>query len=108
MRSGRAATTRHRAVRDSTNCSLFREDLKVGEDTDFKERLPRRHRPVWAPEVCTTHANPTTLPAMMRDAFRRGYRSRRNWRQPWFGRFWTTVQISRRAVPGKDRVYVAA
>jgi len=38
---------------------LFRADLRTGEDTEFADRLPDALKPVWAPDVCAAHANPT-------------------------------------------------
>lgn len=54
---------------------LFREDLRTGEDSEFHQRLSAAERPVWAPEVRTVHRNPTSLPAMLADQFRRGRRA---------------------------------
>ena len=53
---------------------LFREDLRIGEDTEFIARLPERLRPVWTPGVVTMHATPTTPGRMLRDQLERGRR----------------------------------
>jgi glycosyltransferase involved in cell wall biosynthesis len=50
----------------------FREDLRVGEDTEFNRRF-RQHAPtVLALDVVTAHRYPTNFKMMLRDAFRRG------------------------------------
>lgn len=51
---------------------LFDPDLPTGEDTEFLARLD--HRPAWAPSVVTLHRNAASLPALLRDQFRRGRR----------------------------------
>lgn len=51
---------------------LFVEHLRTGEDTEFHRRLERSASPAWAPEVRTVHRNPTSLPQMIADQFRRG------------------------------------
>lgn len=51
---------------------LFREDLRVGEDTEFLRRCKPPDRPVWAPEVRTVHRSPATFRAMMADKYQRG------------------------------------
>ena len=53
---------------------LFREDLRIGEDTEFIARLPEALRPVWTSELVTMHATPTTFGRMLRDQFDRGHR----------------------------------
>lgn len=50
----------------------FREDLRVGEDTEFNSRF-RHHAPtVLALDVVTAHRYPTNFQMLLRDAFRRG------------------------------------
>lgn len=53
---------------------MFREDLRIGEDTELIARLPDAARPAWVPAVVTVHTAPTTARAMLRDQFERGYR----------------------------------
>ena len=50
----------------------FREDLRAGEDTEFNARLGREANVVAAADVRTAHRYPTTISAMLRDAYRRG------------------------------------
>jgi glycosyltransferase involved in cell wall biosynthesis len=54
---------------------LFREDLRIGEDTEFFARLPETLRPAWTAAVVTVHATPTTWRRMLRDQFERGQRT---------------------------------
>jgi glycosyltransferase involved in cell wall biosynthesis len=54
---------------------LFNETLRIGEDTDFLERLPAELKPVWEPRVQTIHRNETRLLPMLADQYRRGLRS---------------------------------
>ncbi|HZY67376.1 MAG TPA: glycosyltransferase family A protein [Devosia sp.] len=58
---------------------LFREDLRVGEDTEFHLRFDPADRPVWPPEVRAVHRNPGSFPALLRDRFRRGWRQGHYW-----------------------------
>lgn len=53
---------------------LFREDLRVGEDTEFNNRLRGEIPFVWAPEVRSAHLYPTTPLGLLRDQFARGAR----------------------------------
>lgn len=57
---------------------LFREDLRIGEDTEFHRRIGRRAI-VWAPEIRTAHRNPRKLRAFLSDQYQRGRRSGRHW-----------------------------
>jgi glycosyltransferase involved in cell wall biosynthesis len=57
----------------------FREDLRVGEDTEFNSRLRSEDQPVWAPAVQTVHRTPTSLQAMLRDQRERGRRRGLHW-----------------------------
>ena len=50
----------------------FREDLRAGEDTEFNARLGPEANVVAAADVRTAHRYPTTISAMLRDAYRRG------------------------------------
>jgi hypothetical protein len=51
----------------------FLETLHVGEDSALNDRLSDAGIEfVWAPEVVTEHAFPTTVRAMLRDGYRRG------------------------------------
>lgn len=56
-------------------CGPFREDVRIGEDTQFNARLPADQKPVWTPEVRTTHDTPQRVSKMVRDKFRRGQRT---------------------------------
>jgi glycosyltransferase involved in cell wall biosynthesis len=58
---------------------LFREDLRTGEDTDFHARLSPDDKPIWAPDVVTTHKGPATLAAFFRDQIMRGERAAAAW-----------------------------
>ena len=93
---------------------LFREDLRVGEDTEFRLRLPAEHTPAWEPKVQAIHLSPTTLTGLLRDQYARGMRaSDSSWtvsgkRIP-YGPRWTYIQVrstirkSRRLVRKRDR-----
>lgn len=50
----------------------FREDLRVGEDTEFNARFSQHTHTVLALDAVTAHRYPTRLKTMLRDAFRRG------------------------------------
>ena len=62
-----------RAVFDRVG--YFREDLRVGEDTELAARLGEPLRPMLAPEVRTAHLNPTSPAELMRDQWERGTRA---------------------------------
>jgi glycosyltransferase involved in cell wall biosynthesis len=55
-----------------TRFGRFREDLRAGEDTEFNARFRQHAATVLAADAVTAHRYPTDLPAMLRDAFRRG------------------------------------
>ncbi len=93
---------------------LFREDLRVGEDTEFLARLRPEHRPVWAPKVRAIHKSPTSIAALLRDQYARGLRaSDSSWnvsgRRIPYGPRWTylqvrsTIRMSRRLATKGDR-----
>jgi glycosyltransferase involved in cell wall biosynthesis len=50
----------------------FREDLRLGEDTEFNARFRQHADTVLALDAVTAHRYPTELKKMLRDAFRRG------------------------------------
>jgi glycosyltransferase involved in cell wall biosynthesis len=50
----------------------FREDLRVGEDTEFNARFRGMFPIAWAPDVRTAHRYPTTFPSLIADQFARG------------------------------------
>ena len=50
----------------------FREDLRVGEDTEFNARFAHYAHTVLALDAVTAHRYPTRVKTMLRDAFRRG------------------------------------
>jgi glycosyltransferase involved in cell wall biosynthesis len=51
----------------------FREDLRVGEDSEFNRRL--RKPPKWKGTIHTLHRNPTRFVPLIADQFRRGERA---------------------------------
>jgi glycosyltransferase involved in cell wall biosynthesis len=51
----------------------FREDLRVGEDSDFNRRL--RKPPKWRGTIHTLHRNPTRFLPLISDQFHRGERA---------------------------------
>lgn len=56
---------------------LFREDLRIGEDDEFHDRLPPDQKPVWNSAIHTMHRNPTRLVRLISDQFDRGGRAAR-------------------------------
>ncbi|MEZ5955778.1 MAG: glycosyltransferase [Hyphomonadaceae bacterium] len=58
---------------------FFREDVESGEDTEFHQRLSEADKPIWRPEVHTTHAGVSTLPTLISSQFRRGRRMAGAW-----------------------------
>jgi GT2 family glycosyltransferase len=96
---------------------LFREDLRIGEDTDFNARLSAKDQPVWAPEVRTIHQNATSLAPFLADQYRRGRRSGyhwplhkkgRSWLLPSLRRFRDIARLSLKCVSGRERLMVVA
>jgi GT2 family glycosyltransferase len=92
----------------------FREDLRIGEDTDFNTRLSGVDRPVWAPQVQTVHSSPATFRRMTRSQYARGRRSGLHWPE-WskvslpthmYRRFRSIVRLSWAASRGMDRAFV--
>jgi glycosyltransferase involved in cell wall biosynthesis len=55
-----------------TQYGAFLEDRRIGEDTEFNDRLSGSDRPLWQPDIVTLHRYPTTTDAAVADAFRRG------------------------------------
>lgn len=53
----------------------FRDDLRIGEDTEFHARAASLVSPVFRPDVRIAHRNPETLAALLRDQAMRGRRS---------------------------------
>jgi GT2 family glycosyltransferase len=94
----------------------FREDLRIGEDTEFHERFNRDDRPAWVPTIRTIHNSPTTFRAMIHDQFKRGIRSGLHWAQPVdqtllrrvLRRFKSIAPLSFKSVRGFDRFFVVA
>lgn len=94
----------------------FRNDLRIGEDTEFHRRMRRKDRPRWTPSVQAVHLNPTTYQDMIRDQFDRGYRSIIHWPTakggwlPWraLRRFTSVATLAPRSVKGMDRLLVIA
>jgi glycosyltransferase involved in cell wall biosynthesis len=95
----------------------FREDLRIGEDTELNGRLRGKDRPVWAPEVQTMHRNTTRLSAMLQDQYQRGRRSGFHWpiddpKSAFLARvlrrFSDAVKLSFVSTRGVERIYVVA
>lgn len=95
---------------------LFREDLRIGEDTEFHRRLRRRDRPVWAPQVTASHRYPESWRALIADQRARGERSAMHWPKPrqngWLQQglehFGRNFALSMRGTRGRDRAMVLA
>ncbi len=96
---------------------VFREDLRIGEDTELNARLLAKDQPVWAPEVQTIHQNPTSLAPFLEDQYRRGRRSGyhwplhkkgRSWLLPSLRRFSDIALLSIKSVSGHERLMVIA
>lgn len=51
---------------------LFRDDLRIGEDTEFNARIAANGPILWAPHIVTLHRYPQTVRVAVRDMFRRG------------------------------------
>jgi glycosyltransferase involved in cell wall biosynthesis len=60
---------------------VFREDLRVMEDTEFNQRLRPEDTPFWEPRVQTSHRHPTRLSRMMAEFYRRGRRDTVAWQE---------------------------
>lgn len=54
---------------------LFREDLRIAEDTEFNHRIKASHSPTWNPEIITFNRYPASLVAAIQDQFKRGRRA---------------------------------
>jgi glycosyltransferase involved in cell wall biosynthesis len=50
----------------------FREDLRAGEDTEFRTRLPATLSIAWSPDIVSAHRYPTDPRTLIGDSFRRG------------------------------------
>jgi hypothetical protein len=57
-----------------TRFGPFREDMRVGEDSDFNARLQGSVTFAWAPDVRTRHEAPSRLRDLLRDQYARGRR----------------------------------
>jgi hypothetical protein len=53
----------------------FREDLRVGEDSELNARVAARTEIAWTPAVRTAHRHPTRLAALLADQRARGARA---------------------------------
>jgi glycosyltransferase involved in cell wall biosynthesis len=92
----------------------FREDLRIGEDTDFHSRFDRSDRPLWAPSIQAVHRSPTTFGGMIADQIARGTREglhrppsdSRSFLPRIYRRFTSIALLSLRSVRGIDRFYV--
>lgn len=95
---------------------LYREDLRIGEDTEFQRRLRGPDKPTLARAAQAIHLNPTTFCAMARDAYRRGWIYGYHWPKSTdksllpriFVRFWDVFSLGVRSVRGVDRLFVWA
>ena len=54
---------------------LFREDLRIGEDTEFNIRIAPSATMAWAPDVVTLHHYPKSIGQGLREAYDRGANS---------------------------------
>jgi len=94
----------------------FREDLRIGEDTEFNNRLTHGDRPIWAPRVQTVHLNPTSFRSMVRSQYARGRRFGFHWSPETeesllvqiHERFKSIRKLSYRSVQGIDRWFVVS
>jgi GT2 family glycosyltransferase len=94
----------------------FRGDLRIGEDTDFNDRLVGQDRAVWTPSIQTIHRSPTSFGDMLRDQYARGRRSGRIWPQHQHARFIRrlsqrlepVIRLSWAAMRGRERVLLLA
>lgn len=95
---------------------LFREDLRIGEDTEFHRRMRRRDRPVWAPQVVASHRYAKSWRELIADQKVRGERWAVHWPTPLRGtwlargleRYAGTLPLALRASHGRDRFMVLA
>jgi GT2 family glycosyltransferase len=56
----------------------FREDMRIGEDTDMARRLEAEGVPIWlAADAVITHGGPRRVGALIRDQYARGIRDAR-------------------------------
>ncbi len=94
----------------------FREDLRIGEDTEFHRRMRRADRPVWAPQVVASHSYPTTLRDLLADQAARGERTAVHWPAAQrgtllgrgFSRWLGTLSLALRASYGRERLMILA
>lgn len=61
----------------------FREDLRTGEDTEFRERMGAAVVPFAARDVRAAHRNARWLPTLLMEQFQRGRRTVRAYRALW-------------------------
>jgi glycosyltransferase involved in cell wall biosynthesis len=59
----------------------FREDMAVGEDTEYVERLDPHEMVAWSANVRTSHRYPSRVTTLVRDQFVRGRRAAQNARR---------------------------
>lgn len=89
----------------------FREDLRIGEDTEFMSRIGVE-RAVWAPEIITLHQNPRTPVAAILDKYRRGQRRGYYWRRGrgrrlgvrWYNRTKQIIPLIVQGLRGPERI----
>ncbi len=95
---------------------LFREDLRIGEDTEFHRRMRRRDRPVWAPKVVASHRYPGSWRELLTDQRARGERAATHWPIERRGstifrgleRLGQTLPLALRTARGRDRWMILA
>lgn len=95
---------------------LFREDLRIGEDTEFHCRLRKKDRPAWAPQVVASHRYPESWGEHLEDQRDRGRLAALHWpRKPDKGplvrplwRSFDAVRAGMRASPPRDRWRILA
>jgi glycosyltransferase involved in cell wall biosynthesis len=94
----------------------YREDLRIGEDTEFQRRLKGPDKPTLARSAQVIHLNPTTFRNMAKDAYKRGKTYGYHWSKSTdkpllsriFIRFWVVFPLGVRSVRGIDRLFVWA
>lgn len=97
-------------------CGEFREDLRIGEDTEFNLRLQGPDKMAWSTDVQAIHLNPTNFRAMSKDMYERGKRYGFHWSKSSdvtlvrrvVERFRSVFPLAVRSVRGIDRVFVLA
>ncbi len=92
------------------------EEIRIGEDSEFHQRIGKQNAPQWVPEVATAHRNVTSVLQAWKDQHRRGLRSGKHWPQIHRGAVLPRVHkklsrffaVSRPSLSGRDRVMAMA